>query len=124
MRDVPGRRRRWPGVRNRGDRDHGRRRHQHRAGQLRRELSARGFSVLEGITPIVPVVITGTEKMMCKGSSAILPGVARVEMLDAVWPRDFATREELMAAVRAAITGVLPEAMRPESRQQGVAIRE
>jgi len=38
------------------------------AGQLRRELSSRGFSVLEGITPIVPVVIENEEDLchLCK----------------------------------------------------------
>ena len=39
------------------------------AGQLRRELTSRGFSVLEGITPIVPVVIQNEEDLchLCKG---------------------------------------------------------
>lgn len=38
------------------------------ASQLRRELSSRGFSVLEGITPIVPVVIQDEEDLchLCK----------------------------------------------------------
>jgi len=36
---------------------------------LRRELTSRGFSVLEGITPIVPVVIQNEEDLchLCKG---------------------------------------------------------
>lgn len=63
--------------------------------------------------PIVPVVITGTETMMRKGSMAITPGVARVEFLGPVWPKDFATREELMAAVRERMVEALPESMRP-----------
>ena len=71
------------------------------------------YLAMETGAPIVPVVITGTEKMMRKGSAAILPGVARVEMLDAVWPKDFATREELMTAVRARMIEALPEEMRP-----------
>jgi len=39
------------------------------AGQLRRELTSRGFSVLDGITPIVPVVIQNEEDLchLCKG---------------------------------------------------------
>ena len=39
--------------------------------------------------------------------------LAKVEFLEAVWPKDFATREELMAAVRGAIAAALPEEMRP-----------
>jgi len=50
--------------------------------------------------PIVPVVISGTRTMMRKGSWKIYPGEAEVRFLPAVWARDFATREELMEAVR------------------------
>jgi 1-acyl-sn-glycerol-3-phosphate acyltransferase len=64
--------------------------------------------------PIIPVVITGTERMMRKGSAAITPGVARVRMLEAIRPGEFGSKEELMAAVRGAIAAGLPEEMRPE----------
>ncbi len=63
--------------------------------------------------PIVPVAISGTERMMRKGSSAITPGVARVQLLEAIDPAQYGTREELMAAVRAAIADALPEEMKP-----------
>jgi 1-acyl-sn-glycerol-3-phosphate acyltransferase len=63
--------------------------------------------------PIVPMVITGTEKMMRKHSAAITPGVARVEFLQAVYPNDFSTRDQLMQAVRGAIVAALPVEMRP-----------
>jgi 1-acyl-sn-glycerol-3-phosphate acyltransferase len=63
--------------------------------------------------PIVPVVITGTEKMMRKGSASITPGVARVRMLPALLPEDYGSREELMAAVRGAMAAALPVEMRP-----------
>jgi 1-acyl-sn-glycerol-3-phosphate acyltransferase len=63
--------------------------------------------------PIVPVAISGTQSMMRKGSAAITPGVAKVQMLKAIWPKEYATREELMAAVRGAIAAALPEEMRP-----------
>jgi 1-acyl-sn-glycerol-3-phosphate acyltransferase len=62
---------------------------------------------------IIPVAISGTQTMMRKGSAAITPGVAKVQMLPAIHPKEFATREELMSAVRAAIAGALPEEMRP-----------
>jgi 1-acyl-sn-glycerol-3-phosphate acyltransferase len=71
------------------------------------------YLAMETGAPIVPVAISGTQTMMRKGSWAIAPGVARVEMLRAVWPKDFATREELMRAVRAAMVEALPEEMRP-----------
>ena len=72
--------------------------------------------------PIVPVAISGTETMMRKGSAAITPGVAKVRMLPAIDPTQYATREELMKAVRGAIAGALPEEMKPE--KQGIGSRE
>ena len=71
------------------------------------------FLARETGAPIVPVVVWGTEGMMRKGSFAVTPGVARVRMLPAVLPGEFATREELMAAVRERMAGALPEGMRP-----------
>jgi 1-acyl-sn-glycerol-3-phosphate acyltransferase len=71
------------------------------------------YLAMETGAPIVPVAISGTQHMMRRGSWAIAPGVARVEMLRAIWPRDYATREELMRAVRAAMVEALPEEMRP-----------
>jgi 1-acyl-sn-glycerol-3-phosphate acyltransferase len=64
--------------------------------------------------PIVPVAISGTQRLMRKGSIAISPGAVKVEMLAAIDPAGFGTREELMAAVRAAIAGALPDEMRPK----------
>lgn len=63
--------------------------------------------------PIVPMAICGTEQMMHKGSMAVKGGVARVEFLAPVRPGDFASREEMMAAVHGAIAAALPEEMRP-----------
>jgi 1-acyl-sn-glycerol-3-phosphate acyltransferase len=68
---------------------------------------------METGAPIVPVLIRGTEKMMRKGSVAITPGVAHIEFLEPMWPKDFATREELMDAVRKRMIAALPEEMRP-----------
>jgi 1-acyl-sn-glycerol-3-phosphate acyltransferase len=59
------------------------------------------------------MAISGTQTMMRKHSAAIAPGVARVEMLAAIYPAGFETREELMRAVRGAIAAALPEEMRP-----------
>jgi 1-acyl-sn-glycerol-3-phosphate acyltransferase len=65
-------------------------------------------------TPVVPVSIWGTESMMKKGSLRITPGTAHVTFHQPLWPRDYATREELMAAVREAMQSNLPEWMRGE----------
>ncbi len=62
--------------------------------------------------PVVPVSISGTESMMRKGSLRIFPGNARVVFHAPILPRDYATREDLMEAVRAAIASGLPEWMR------------
>ena len=62
--------------------------------------------------PIVPIAISGTQNMMSKGSFAINPGVARVEFLKPIEPAEYASREELMAAVRGAIDAALPTEMK------------
>lgn len=60
----------------------------------------------------VPVSIWGTEAMMAKGSMRIHPGTAHVVFHRPLNPADYETREDLMAAVRAAIASGLPERMR------------
>jgi 1-acyl-sn-glycerol-3-phosphate acyltransferase len=65
--------------------------------------------------PIVPIAISGTEKMMRKHSAAVTPGVARVQILPAIDPAGYATRDELMNAAHAAIAAALPEEMKPLS---------
>lgn len=61
---------------------------------------------------VVPVSISGTESMMRKGSVRIFPATARVVFHAPLLPRNFAAREDLMDAVRAAIVSGLPEPMR------------
>lgn len=63
--------------------------------------------------PIVPIVLSGTQTMMKKGSAAIVPGVARVRLLPVIEPSAFANREETLRAVRTAIAEALPEEMQP-----------
>src|SRR5438445_230887 len=67
----------------------------------------------ETLAPIVPIAVSGTERMMKKGSAAIAPGVARVQLLPVIEASEYATREELIRAVRAAIAEALPEEMKP-----------
>ena len=71
------------------------------------------FLAIETGAPIIPVAIAGTERMLRKGTWKIVPGVARVTMLPVVEPGSYATREELLRAVRERIAAALPEDMRP-----------
>ena len=63
--------------------------------------------------PIIPVAISGTERMMRRGSARVHPGVATVQMLPPIDPKSFRSRDQLMAAVQSAIADALPEEMRP-----------
>jgi 1-acyl-sn-glycerol-3-phosphate acyltransferase len=64
------------------------------------------FLAAETGAPMVPIIIRGTAKMMRKGSlklypkAANPPGEVTVEFLPALEPAAFATKEELMQAVR------------------------
>src|ERR1039457_4421581 len=62
--------------------------------------------------PCIPVSISGTERIQGKGSLRIKPGTAHVVFHPPIDPAAFATREDLMQAVRAAIASGLPEWMR------------
>jgi 1-acyl-sn-glycerol-3-phosphate acyltransferase len=62
--------------------------------------------------PVVPVSIAGTATMMKKGSLRVFPGVAQITFHAPLQPQDFATREDLLGAVHAAIASGLPEWMR------------
>jgi 1-acyl-sn-glycerol-3-phosphate acyltransferase len=62
--------------------------------------------------PCIPVSIFGTETMMAKGSVRIRPGTAHIIFHPPINPNAYATREELLEAVRAAIASGLPEWMR------------
>jgi len=67
------------------------------------------FLAAETGAPMVPVVIQGTQTMMRKGSLKIVPGEAVVRFLPVIEPADYATREALMGAVRAAMERALAE---------------
>jgi 1-acyl-sn-glycerol-3-phosphate acyltransferase len=70
------------------------------------------YLAMETGVPCVPVSIHGTEAMMRKGSVRIHPGTAYITFHSPLYPRDFASREELMKAVRNSIASGLPEWMR------------
>jgi 1-acyl-sn-glycerol-3-phosphate acyltransferase len=71
------------------------------------------FLAQQTAAPIVPIAISGTQHMMRKGSTAITPGLARIQLLPPIEPAAYETREELMRAVRNAIADALPEKMQP-----------
>ncbi len=72
------------------------------------------YLAMETGNPVVPISIWGTESMMKKGSMRITPGTAHVVFHAPLWPRDYATREDLMTAVRQSIASSLPEWMRAD----------
>ena len=71
------------------------------------------FLARETQAPIIPIALAGTYNMLPKGSNAVRPGIARVLLLPAIETSDYATREELMVAVRQAIANALPPEMKP-----------
>jgi len=70
------------------------------------------FLAMAAGAPCIPVSIYGSETMLPKGSQRIRLGVAHVIFHDPIDPAAFATRDELMHAVRTAVASGLPEWMR------------
>jgi 1-acyl-sn-glycerol-3-phosphate acyltransferase len=70
------------------------------------------YLAMETGAPCVPVSIYGTETMMAKGSLRIRAGVAHIVFHAPIYPASFATREDLLQAMRVAIASGLPEWMR------------
>jgi 1-acyl-sn-glycerol-3-phosphate acyltransferase len=83
-----------------------------RTGRLQPFKKGPFFLAMSTGVAVVPVSIHGTETMMRKGSLRIFPGTAHIIFHAPLHPRDYASREELMAAVREAIASGLPEWMR------------
>jgi len=75
------------------------------------------YLAMETGAPCVPVSIHGTERMMAKGSLRIRPGTAHITFHSPLMPADFATRDDLLAAVREAVASGLPEWMRAETER-------
>jgi len=65
------------------------------------------YLAMETCAPVVPVTIRGTEKLMPRGSLKVRPGTVRITFHPPLDPAHFATREDLMEAVRASIAGDL-----------------
>jgi 1-acyl-sn-glycerol-3-phosphate acyltransferase len=82
-------------------------------GRLSRFKKGPFYLAEETQAPIIPIALSGTQHMMRKGSAAITPGVARIQLLEAIEPSRYATRDDLMKAVWAAIAEALPMEMKP-----------
>src|SRR3984957_2479176 len=76
------------------------------------------FLAMESGAPVIPISIWGSEHMMTKGSLRIKPGLAHLLFHPPLYPQQFASREQLTAAVRAAITSGLPQWMWGEEAEQ------
>lgn len=61
------------------------------------------YLAMETCAPVVPVTIRGTEKLMPRGSLKVRPGIVHVLFHPPLDPAHYATREDLMEAVRASI---------------------
>jgi 1-acyl-sn-glycerol-3-phosphate acyltransferase len=70
------------------------------------------YLAMEAGAPCIPVSIHGTESMMSKGSLRVRPGTAHIIFHPPLNPSSFSSREDLMAAMKAAIALGLPEWMR------------
>ncbi len=62
--------------------------------------------------PVVPLTISGTQRLMPKGRFAINPGTVDVIFHEPIEPKDFGSRDCLMEKVRQAIDSGLPEELR------------
>jgi 1-acyl-sn-glycerol-3-phosphate acyltransferase len=62
--------------------------------------------------PCIPISIFGSEKILPVDSKRIYPGSVHIVFHPPIDPADYATRDELSDAVRAAIASRLPEWMR------------
>jgi 1-acyl-sn-glycerol-3-phosphate acyltransferase len=78
------------------------------------------YLAMESGVPVVPVSIWGSEHMMIKGSLRIRSGTACVTFHPALFPQQFATREQLSSAVRAEIISGLPEWMHGDAAENAV----
>jgi len=64
--------------------------------------------------PVVPVTIVGTHYVMPKGRFAIKPRTVEIVFHEPIEPKDFGSRESLMAKVRSAVNSSLPVEMQEQ----------
>ena len=66
------------------------------------------YLAMESGCPVVPVTILGTFEILPKGRFFLRKGTAELVFHEPIWPKDFADREALVEATRAAIASSLP----------------
>ncbi len=66
------------------------------------------YLAVENDVPVVPVTIVGTHYAMPKGRFAIKSGTVQIIFHDAIEPKDFGDRDQLMMRVREVINSGLP----------------
>ena len=66
----------------------------------------------EAGVPVIPISIHGSEGLMAKGSLRVKRGTVHITFHAPIDPSSFASREDLMSAVRQSIASGLPEWMR------------
>jgi len=76
------------------------------------------YLAMETGAPCIPISIWGTETMMRKGSLCVYPGTAHITFHPPFYPADYATRMDLLKAVRGVIAAGLPEWMREEATDE------
>jgi 1-acyl-sn-glycerol-3-phosphate acyltransferase len=67
------------------------------------------FLAMESGVPVVPVSIAGTMRLLPKGSASLKSGTVTVTFHTPLDPADYASREDLMEAVRNAIASCLQQ---------------
>jgi 1-acyl-sn-glycerol-3-phosphate acyltransferase len=71
---------------------------------------------IEAGVPVVPITITGSHEAWPKGTMRLNKGEVVVTFHSPIDPRQFARKEELLAAVRAAIDSALPASCRDSAK--------
>jgi 1-acyl-sn-glycerol-3-phosphate acyltransferase len=66
------------------------------------------YMAMETGTPVIPITVLGTEKLLPKGKHFITPGEVTIVFHPPIDPKQFADRDDLIAAVRSAIASALP----------------
>jgi 1-acyl-sn-glycerol-3-phosphate acyltransferase len=70
------------------------------------------YMAMETGTPVIPITVLGTEKLLPKGKHFVKSGEVTIVFHPPIDPKHFANRDELIVAVRSAIASALP----PERR--------
>ena len=66
------------------------------------------YLAVECNVPVVPITISGTERLMPKARFSITPGTVTVRFHPPIEPAEFGDRDNLMAKVREVINSGLP----------------